>query len=149
MDFDDLNNVAIWGGRARSDGAGFKAYHRAKLMNLYFAFELARRLEPEGVTVNALSPGYFINTDIYRNMKGIMMTGAKVVFGTGALLGLNTAEKGARTHVYLATSPDVAGITGRYFQNCAEIEPSEASRDRDIGDRVWAWSAGVTGVWSA
>jgi NAD(P)-dependent dehydrogenase (short-subunit alcohol dehydrogenase family) len=146
VDFEDLNNESIWGGRSVSSSAAFSAYHRAKLMNLYFTFELARRAEAEQITVNALSPGYFVNTDIYRNMRGLIMSGAKLVFGTGALLGLNTPEKGARTHVYLATSPEVAGVTGKYFQACREHPPSELALDRELAQRVWDWSVAVTGV---
>lgn len=149
VDFDDLNNEKIWKGAKFSNGAAFKAYHRAKLCNVYFTLELAERLRGTGVTVNAVSPGYFVNTNIYRNMRGVFRWGSFVVFGIGSLFGLNTPEKGARTHIYCASSPDIEGVTGQYFAYCKVAEPSAIARDRTIGKRVWSWSEQVTGLASA
>jgi NAD(P)-dependent dehydrogenase (short-subunit alcohol dehydrogenase family) len=146
VDFGDLNNEKIWKGKKFSNGAAFQAYHRAKLCNIYFARELAERLQGTGVTVNAVSPGYFVNTTIYRNMRGVFKWASFVVFGIGTLLGLNTPEKGARTHIYCAASPEIEGVTGQYFAYCKAAELSALAKDREIGARVWAWSEQVTGL---
>lgn len=146
LDFDDLNNEKIWGGSNYSNGASFKAYHRAKLCNVYFTLEMAERLQGTGVTINAVSPGYFVNTSIYRNLTGIFRWGSWLVFGLGSLLGLNTPAKGARTHIHVAASPEIEGLTGRYFAYCREATPSPAALDPLIRRRIWDWTAQVTGV---
>ncbi|MBL8199532.1 MAG: SDR family NAD(P)-dependent oxidoreductase [Chromatiales bacterium] len=146
LDFDDLNNEKIWKGSEFSNGASFAAYHRAKLCNVYFTLELAGRLQGTGVTVNAVSPGYFVNTTIYRNLTGVFKWGSWLVFGLGSLLRLNTPEKGARTHVYVASSPDIEGVSGKYFAYCKEAQPSPLAQDAAIRQRLWAWTAQVTGV---
>lgn len=146
LDFDDLNNEKIWKGREFSNGASFAAYHRAKLCNVYFTLELAERLRGTGVTVNAVSPGYFVNTTIYRNLTGIFKWGSWLVFGLGSLLGLNTPEKGARTHLYVASSPEIEGVSGKYFAYCREAQASPLAQDAAIRKRLWAWTAQVTGV---
>jgi NAD(P)-dependent dehydrogenase (short-subunit alcohol dehydrogenase family) len=146
LDFDDLNNEKIWKGAAFSNGAAFQAYHRAKLCNVYFTLELSERLAGTGVTVNAVSPGYFVNTTIYRNMRGIFKWGSYFVFGIGSMLGLNTPEKGARTHIYCASSPEIEGVTGQYFAYCKVAEPSPVARDVALRKRVWAWSEQATGL---
>jgi len=146
LDFDDLNNEKIWKGTEFSNGASFAAYHRAKLCNVYCTLELAERLAGTGVTANAVSPGYFVNTTIYRNLTGLFKWGSWLVFGLGSLLRLNTPEKGARTHIYVASSPDVAGVTGKYFAYCKEAQPSPLAQDAAIRKRLWAWTAQVTGI---
>ena len=146
LDFDDLNNEKIWKGSQISNGASFAAYHRAKLCNVYFTIELGERLEGSGVTVNAVSPGYFVNTTIYRNLTGVVKWGSWFVFGIGSLLRLNTPEKGARTHIHVASSPEIAGVTGKYFAYCKEAQPSPLALDPAIRKRIWAWTAQVTGV---
>lgn len=146
LDFDDLNNEKIWKGSEFSNGASFAAYHRAKLCNVYFTLELAERLAGTGVTVNAVSPGYFVNTTIYRNLTGIFKWGSWLVFGLGSLLRLNTPEKGARTHIYVASSREIEGVSGKYFAYCKEAQASPLARDTAIRKRLWAWTAQVTGV---
>jgi len=146
LDFDDLNNEKIWKGSNFSNGASFAAYHRAKLCNVYFTLELAERLKGSGVTVNAVSPGYFVNTAIYRNLTGSVKWGSWIVFGIGSLLRLNTPEKGARTHIHVASSPEIDGVTGKYYAYCKEAQPSPLAVDPVIRKRIWAWTAQVTGV---
>lgn len=146
LDFDDLNNEKIWKGATFSNGASFAAYHRAKLCNVYFTLELAGRLRGTGVTINAVSPGYFVNTTIYRNLRGLVKWGSYLVFGLGSLLGLNTPEKGARTHVHVASSPEVEGVSGKYFAYCKEAQPSPLALDAAQRKRLWDWTAQVTGV---
>jgi NAD(P)-dependent dehydrogenase (short-subunit alcohol dehydrogenase family) len=146
LDFDDLNNEKIWKGREFSNSASFAAYHRAKLCNVYFTLELAERLKGTGVTINAVSPGYFVNTTIYRNLTGVFKWGSFFVFGIGSLLRLNTPEKGARTHIYVASSPDIEGVSGKYFAYCKEAQPSPLALDPGIRRRIWDWTAQVTGI---
>lgn len=146
LEFDDLNNERIWKRARYSNGAAFRAYHRAKLCNVYFMLELAGRLEGSGVTVNAVSPGYFVNTTIYRNMRGISRWGAYFVFGIGSMLGLNTPEKGARTHVFCAAAPELEHVSGKYFAYCKVAEPSQLALDPVIRRRLWQWSEQVTGL---
>lgn len=146
LDFDDLNNERIWKGRLFSNGAAFTAYHRAKLCNIYFTLELAERAVGTGVTINAVSPGYFVNTTIYRNLTGPFRWGSRFVFGLGSLLRLNTPEKGAQTHIYVASSPEIQGVSGRYFAYCRQAPVSPLAQDAGIRRRLWAWSAQVTGI---
>lgn len=115
MDFDDLD----WRGKYSM----FKAYGRSKLANIMFTYDLAERWRDLGITVNALHPGV-IDTNL-----GGMPKFMK--------LFLPKAEKGARTSLYLATSPDVAGVTGKYFKNCKEAKSSAESHDRGIRERLW------------
>lgn len=147
LDFADLNNERIWKDPAqRSSSASFTAYHRAKLSNLYFMYELAERLAASGVTVNAVSPGYFVNTSIYRNLTGAFMVGAKLVFGFGTLFGWNTPERSARTFAWLATDPQLATTTATYFEHMREKETAPLAREMEPRRKLWQWSVEQTGV---
>lgn len=149
VNFDDLSNAAAWGGKAVSHSAAFRAYSHAKLCNLLFMRELHERLADTAITVNAISPGYFVNTGIHREMRGIFKLGSALVFGLGSLFGLNTAEKGARTHIWLASSSDAEGISGRYFQACKERETSAAARDEAAQKKLWQVSENLLADWLA
>jgi NAD(P)-dependent dehydrogenase (short-subunit alcohol dehydrogenase family) len=147
LDFSDLNNEKIWKDhKKRSNGASFTAYHRAKLCNLYFMYELASRLDGTGVTINAISPGYFVNTTIYRNLTGIFMLAAKLVFGFGTLFGLNTPQRSARTYVWLATDPALAETTATYFEHQQVKDTSDLAKEPEPRAQLWTWTAAVTGV---
>ncbi len=149
LDFDDLNNEKLWKDHAKlSNGAAFAAYHRAKLCNLYFMYELAARLHDTGVTCNAISPGFFVNTSIYRNLRGIFRLGATVVFGISSLLRLNTLERSAKTYIWLATDPSLATITANYFEHLKSKQTSALAKDPEPRERLWAWTAEQTGVGS-
>ena len=147
LDFADLNNEKNWPDHHKpSNNAAFTAYHRAKLSNLYFMYELAERLSGTGVTINAISPGFFVNTTIYRNMTGIFLLGAKVVFGVGTLFGLNTPQRSAKTYVKLATDPGLETTSASYFEHEKEKETSDLAKDEDARRKLWEWSAEQTGV---
>ena len=146
LDLDDINNEALWQGKAVSNSAAFRAYSRAKLYNVCMAFALSRRLQGSGVTCNAISPGYFINTSIHRQMTGIFKVGSKLVFGIGALLNLNTPEKGARSHIYLASADEVSELSGKYFEHCKEKPVSALAGDPETQQRVWQISEQLTSV---
>ncbi|ARN76476.1 hypothetical protein BST96_17435 [Oceanicoccus sagamiensis] len=146
LDFDDFNNEAIWKGNIISNAAAFTAYHRSKLCNIFFMQELSERLFGTGVVINAVSPGYFVNTTIYRNMRGMFKWGAMMVFGFGSMLGLNTPEKGARSHIYLSCSPDAENIKGKYFENAKEKAMGKQAFDEQARKRLWALSEEMVGV---
>jgi NAD(P)-dependent dehydrogenase (short-subunit alcohol dehydrogenase family) len=116
------------------------AYGQSKLCNILFTRELARRLEGSGVTVNALHPGA-VATRLAQN-NGWWA----VALGKLLALFLRTPAKGAETSVYLATSPEMEGITGRYFSDCREARPSRMAEDDAAAKRLWEISARLTGL---
>ncbi len=117
---------------------GYRAYGRSKLCNILFTYELARRLEGTGVTVNALHPG-LVRTNIARN-NGVL--GRVVNFFIGAR-GVS-AEQGADTLVYLASSPEVEGISGRFFVNRRDVASSRLSYDTELASGLWDLSQRLT-----
>ena len=130
LNFDDLE------GRGRY--SGWRAYQRSKLANILFTRELARRLEGESITVNALHPGY-VNTQIFRDAtwKGLAMRFFARAFAI-------SPEEGASTTLYLATSPEVAGETGGYYIRCKRVGSSRPSLDDEAARRLWDVSATMT-----
>ena len=96
--------------------------------------ELARRA-PQGVTANALHPG-FVATRFGDNSGGLMRTVLKVVKPIGAI----SPEEGARTIIYLASSQDVAGVTGGYFFECKPSTPTAEARNDADARRLWGVS---------
>lgn len=146
LDFDDFNNEKIWKGAAISNTAAFTAYHRAKLSNIFFMQGLAERLRGSTIVVNAVSPGYFINTTITRNMTGIFLLGANLVFGVGSLLGINTPEQGARSHIWLASAPEAEKISGKYIEHCKEKVMGKQACDDVARQRLWTLSEEITGA---
>ena len=123
--------------RPGSNG-GYRAYGRSKLCNILFTYELARRLEGSGVTVNALHPG-LVRTNIARN-NGLL--GRVVNFFIGAR-GVD-AVKGAKTLNYLASSPEVEGLTGKYFVDCRAVPSSALSYDDGLASDLWELSERLT-----
>jgi retinol dehydrogenase 12 len=122
---------------------GFLQYARSKLANLLFTYELARRLEGTGVTANALHPGFVAtNFTAGNGAYGWFLRRWAGLFAVGA-------EEGARTPVYLASSPEVEGVSGRYFVGGKAVPSSPASRDGEAARRLWRLSEGLTGRASA
>jgi len=111
---------------------GLQAYGQSKLANVLFTYELARRLEGSGVTANALHPG-FVASGFARNNGSFYNLGAWVA---GRLFG-RKPEQGAQTVLYLATSPEVEGVTGKYFTDGKPIESSPISHDQAIAEKLW------------
>jgi len=144
LDFDDLQSEQAYRGgfwkSLRYGGPGFKVYGRSKLCNILFTRELARQLEGTGVTANCLHPG-FVATRFGDGSGGFMSFG----IGIGKLFAL-TPEQGAETLVYLASSPEVAGITGKYFHKCQPIAPSRAAQDDAAAQRLWDETAKIAGI---
>jgi NAD(P)-dependent dehydrogenase (short-subunit alcohol dehydrogenase family) len=113
---------------------GFEAYGQSKLANLLFTYELARRLEGTGVTVNALHPGV-IATGFGQTYGGAMSVLIKMAHPF-----LLSPEAGARTSVYLASSPEVEGVTGKYFAKCKPQRSNAVSYDEASQRKLWALS---------
>lgn len=126
---------------------GYRAYGQSKLANVLFTNELARRLEGTGVTANSLHPGVVrtgfgkTNTSITGRMFGAVMRGLAPF--------LLSPDRGAATSIYLASSPKVEGMTGRYFVNCAPASPHAAALDEEAARRLWEISERMTGIASA
>jgi NAD(P)-dependent dehydrogenase (short-subunit alcohol dehydrogenase family) len=110
---------------------GFNAYALSKRFNLYFTYELARRLAGSGVTANAVHPG-MVATGIWANPFGRLGGLVKPL----TRLAMKSPEKAAETVVYLATAPAVAGVTGKYFVDRKERYSSRASQDAAAAQRA-------------
>ncbi|RMH01141.1 MAG: SDR family oxidoreductase [Chloroflexi bacterium] len=122
---------------------GFAAYSQSKLANILFTYELARRLEAhgiQGVTVNCLHPG-FVASNFGRN-NGLL---AKVALTFLRPIAVDV-RKGAETSVYLASSPEVEGVTGKYFDKKKAVRSSAISYDEEVARRLWEISEEMTGV---
>jgi retinol dehydrogenase 12 len=132
LDFDDLMNAKVSG--------LLPAYSRSKLANILFTRALARRLDGTGVTVNALHPG-LVQSHIFQDSRLL-----RVVLGLVGRFFMLTPAQGARTSVYLATSPEVAGASGGYYERCRLIDSSPAAQDEADGERLWRESARLTGL---
>lgn len=117
----------------------FGVYAHSKLANVLFTYELARRLSGTGLTVNALHPG-FVKSELYRDF-GIFTPLVKL---SATMFGKSTVE-GAQTSIYLASAPEVAGVTGKYFSESKPKESSPASYDQSQAERLWVLSEEMTG----
>jgi NAD(P)-dependent dehydrogenase (short-subunit alcohol dehydrogenase family) len=113
-----------------------RAYGNSKLATILFTMELARRLEGTGVTANALHPG-FVSTGFGKNNPGFLM---KTIRAVVPLIG-RSPEKGAETSIYLASSPEVQSITGKYFVDCKVTQPAPQATDSAVARKVWDISA--------
>lgn len=133
LDFSDLQMEKAY--------AGWRAYQRSKLMNIMFTYELARRLSPGGVTVNALHPGFVASSFGMNN--GLLFRAALRLAMTFSAID---TDKGAATSVHLASSPDVAGTTGHYFVKCREATSSAASLDAAAQAALWQESLRLCGL---
>jgi NAD(P)-dependent dehydrogenase (short-subunit alcohol dehydrogenase family) len=127
IDLEDLNFE-------RRAYAPMGAYGASKLANIAWSAELARRLEGTGVTANSLHPGV-IASSFGQSGPGWMRFGVKLVAPL-----LSSPEKGAATTLYLATSPAVEGVTGKYFKDKKPVKPSRQASDPETGRRLWALS---------
>jgi len=114
-----------------------RAYGNAKLANLLTTYELARRLGDSGITVNALHPGY-VATNILPLDRASGPVRLLKPFWHIARHVILTAEQGATTPIYLASSLEVRNVTGLYFEKCAPVASSAASRDTNLQARMWA-----------
>src|SRR5215469_2770389 len=118
---------------------GFSAYAQAKLAMMLFTYELARRLQGTGVTVNAVTPGP-VATNFASGGKGFFKI-FPLLFRFG-----RSAEKGAQTAIYLTSSPAVASMTGRAFYHLKELRSSRNSYDFVLQEKMWRVSEELTGI---
>lgn len=133
LDFDDL-------GYERGYSI-MRAYTRSKLANVLFANELARRLEGTGVTSNSLHPGV-VATNIWSGAPN----GAKQLIRFLARPFFLTSAQGAAPIVQLAASPDLEGVTGKYFEKGRPMTPAPRARDEALAKRLWELSASLTAL---
>ena len=133
LDLADLQNEKQY--------SSWRAYSQSKLANIYFTYELARRLQGSGVTANCLHPGFVASRfgDDNGGWIGFVLGAAK------SLLAISE-EDGAKTSVFLASAPEVQGVSGKYFDKCAAIGSSAVSHDADVARELWRQSERLTGV---
>jgi retinol dehydrogenase 14 len=130
IDFDDLQSEKHY--------SMIRAYSQSKLANVLFTYELDRRLKGTGVTANCLHPG------VVRTNLGKDATGAFRVLFTVTRPFLKTPEEGAATSVYLASAPELEGVSGKYFIDKKGTSSSRESYDEDIARRLWQVSEHLT-----
>ncbi|MGD0299500.1 MAG: SDR family oxidoreductase [Bryobacteraceae bacterium] len=131
LDFDDLQST--------KDYRGFPVYGRSKLCNILFTRELARRWADKGVTANSLHPG-FVATRFGDSSGGFFQHGIQV-----AKLFAISPEKGAETIIYLASSDEVAKVSGKYFYKCRAVNPTSDAQDDAAARRLWEESGRLAG----
>ncbi len=132
IDFDDLQSKKRY--------RGFPVYGMTKLANIMFTYELAERLEGTGVTATCMHPGA-VNTRFGTNNSGPMT----ILFRAFKPF-MRTPEQGADTVIWLAASPEVEGISGRYYADRKVIEPKKIANDPAARRRLWEQSERLTGL---
>ena len=132
FDLDDLHSTRKY--------RALRVYCNSKLANIHHAAILAKRLAPHGITANSLHPGAIASGFAQQEKSAF---GLLVKIGKPFLL---SSEKGARTQIYLATSPDVANISGEYFVRNRPAKPSRAGRDMVAAERLWELSERAVGL---
>lgn len=128
VDFDNLNMEKYW--------SDYLVYANSKLFLNLMTLELSKRLKGSGVTVNALHPGV-ASTNLFRNIPNAFLRGF-VEYSLGFMF--QTAREASQTSIYLAVSREVTDVSGRYFSDCREKKPSQASLDEDASSRLWSES---------
>lgn len=118
--------------------SGIRAYSQSKLANILFTRELAKRLDLGRIAANCFHPGA-VRT-------GLVRSGIYRAVWSAAGPFMLSPEKGADTGVYLASSPEVEGVTGRYFVKRKQVEPSPEAQDDGAAARLWQVSAELTGI---
>jgi NAD(P)-dependent dehydrogenase (short-subunit alcohol dehydrogenase family) len=132
IDFDDL--------QLEHPYRGFQAYANTNAMRVAFTYQLAHRLRDTKVTANCLHPGV-IHTGLMRNVSPVVQWLFDL---TGRFF--KSPEDGAETPVYLMSSPEVDGVSGKYFRYCRPMDTTEHTRDPEVRRRLWAESERLSGV---
>jgi retinol dehydrogenase 14 len=133
IDFDDLEGARNYSGQ--------RAYSQSKLANIMFTFELARRLEGTGVTANCVHPGV-VRTNFGAEDQAWLFT----IVSHAVLPFLKTPAQGAQTSIYLASSPDIDGVSGQFFANRKPKTANKLAYDTDMAARLWQVSADLVGM---
>ena len=132
IDFDNLQHEQRY--------SRMKAYANTKLALNLFTFELTRRLEGMGITCNAVNPGFVNTRPSYATRFDLFIGKMLSPFG-------KSPEQGAVPSVFVASSPDLEGVTGRYFDpKCRAVDASPASYDRELATRFWDRAVELTGI---
>lgn len=118
-----------------------RAYGRSKLANILFTYELSRRMAGTHITANAMTPG-MVATDIWKKVHPWL---TPLIFPVIQRIA-QTPLEGAQTSIYLVTSPDLEGITGKYFVNKQSIKSDPATYDRNTAQRLWQTSLEMVGL---
>ncbi len=134
LDFDDLGSKKNYG------LAGFRAYGLSKLANIMFTYELARRLEGTGVTANVLHPG-LVGTGFGKNNSSLMKFAMRLLSPFSL-----TPEQGADTIIYLASSPQLIGVSGKYWEKRKPTQSTSISYVEAAQKQLWAVSEQMTGL---
>jgi NAD(P)-dependent dehydrogenase (short-subunit alcohol dehydrogenase family) len=129
LDFDDLQGERKFN--------ALTAFGASKMCNLLFTYELARRLGGSGVTANALHPGL---------MKSNLLNEAPSIMRWLSHLASSTPDRGAEVLVYMASSSEVEGVTGRFFKDKKLINSSKYSNDPGIQRQLWDASIALAGL---
>lgn len=129
MDFDDL--------QSKKSFSAWESYSRSKLENILFTRALSRRLIGTGITANVLHPG-FVATRFGDSAGGLQKLGLSL-----AKMAAIKPEEGAKTIIYLAASPEVQDVTGRYFVKCEITSPTPEALDADKSEKLWDISAKI------
>ncbi|MBO9129484.1 SDR family oxidoreductase [Bacillus sp. 165] len=119
--------------------SGFRAYNQSKLCNILFTYELARRVEEDGITVNTVCPGW-VNTQL-----GNDRTLTAKLLRIPVKLFAKPVERGAETAIYLALSPEVENITGKYFVDKKPQASSSDSYNSSLQQQLWQKSSELVG----
>lgn len=128
VDFENLNMEKYW--------SDYLVYTNSKLYVNLMTLELSKRLKGTNVTVNSLHPGVS-GTNLFRNIPTrIMRNGVKFILN----FFYKSSREAAQTSIYLAVSPEVRNVSGRYFADCREAKPSAKSLDQHLASRLWAVS---------
>jgi NAD(P)-dependent dehydrogenase (short-subunit alcohol dehydrogenase family) len=130
MDFEDL--------QSRRKYRGFPVYGMTKLANIMFTYELAERLKGTGVSATCLHPGT-VSTNFGKNNSGLM-----TLFFRVAKPFMRSPEQGADTLIWLASSPEVEGVSGKYFSDRKEIEAKKVAYDPATRRTLWKISEDLT-----
>lgn len=128
----DLNDLQF-----ENDYGAFKAYASSKLANVLFTRELARRLDGTKVTANCLHPGG-VATNLFRRLPKLLESAIKLL--------TISAERGSRTSIFLATSPEVEGVNGKYFVRSKVTPSSKGSLDDELAGSLWRVSEDLTSL---
>lgn len=134
LDFTDL--------QLEKNYSRFLSYSRSKLMNIYHMRELAKRLNPLGITVNAIHPGLVHNLFLQASdfIEHLFTRVILPIYG-------KSSWQGAQTIIHLATSNKLEGVTGRYFTDCKVKSLNENANDRKAPKKLWEYSEKIISIW--
>jgi len=132
IDFDNLNGEKHY--------SQLKAYAMSKLAVIILTYEFARKFDGNGVTINCLHPGY-VRTNMIRNFRKFV----KYFFPFISLF-VRSPKRGAKTPIYCASSPDIEGISGKYFKKRKEVKSVKASYDEELAKELWDVSVELTNL---